>query len=464
VTALSVFAAASEEPDRLAVLAGPTRLSFRELARRTQPYASALLQARPKALALTPRADLPSLYWLYAAFATGVPVLGLHVRATEPERQQAMALAQASLPPPLSTRAFDQAELPNVASENPLAFLSTSGSTGTPRLAQLSRRAVLASAAASAKNLGWQEDDRWLLCLPMAHAGGLSIVLRALVARRSLVLFDAGRAGLLSSVPALAERILDSGTTLLSLVPSLLDGLLVSGFAPSKHLRAVLLGGSGCSPALARRAESVRLPLLTSYGLTETSSQVVTRRYAERFAPLAEQDGCVSSGHALPGVELELRGGLIAIRAPSLFSGYLGEPSKNLDADGWLLTTDLGALSADGSLVVRGRLDDVIVTAGENVDPLEVEFALLQLPGVRAACVFGIPSARFGQVVGAALVCVDASLTRPDVLARLLGDHLARHKLPRCVAQFDSLPVTDNGKPDRRACAARFAHFTEPQP
>jgi acyl-CoA synthetase (AMP-forming)/AMP-acid ligase II len=279
------------------------------------------------------------------------------------------------------------------------------------------------------------------------------VVTRCLLARRAVLLFEPGREGLLADVPRLLQTA--RRATLISLVPSLLQRLLDHGFVPHPELRAVLLGGSGCSPALARRAHERGVPLLTSYGLTETASQVVTRRYAERFEPLPERDGCVSSGHTLEGVELALKDGRIAVRSPSLLTGYVAAGSP-LDADGWLVTSDRAELGQRGELYVRGRADDVIVTAGENVDPLEVEAELLALPGVSAAAVLGAPSPEYGAVVGALLVCDDATLATPARLAQLLADRLARHKQPRLVKRVESLPLTPSGKLDRLACRALF--------
>ena len=463
MSTLSIFDAARDAPERIAVIDQGRALSFREAAERTAPLASALLSTRPAALALTPRADTDSLLWLYAALATGTPVLTLHVRATPNERRDAMVRTSAREIPAPAREPLDEAALPPIADSATLAFIPTSGSTGTPRLVELSRRAVVASARASTQNLGWETTDRWLLCLPLAHTGGLSIVTRCLLARQSVLLFEPGPSGVLARVDELA-RVAESAT-LMSLVPSVLAALLDAGFEPPAGLRAVLVGGAGCSPALAARAYAERVPLLTSYGLTETASQVVTRRYAERFAPLAVRQGVVSSGHPLSGVKLRLTGGALAIRAPSLFSGYVGETGAPLDADGFLLTNDQAELGADGELYVRGRLDDVIVSGGENIDPLEVEAALCSLPGVKAACVFGTPSPRFGEVVTAVLVTSDARLADPAHLAPRLADRLARHKLPRLVRVTESLPLTMSGKIDRRLIREQFGTslVAEPQ-
>jgi O-succinylbenzoic acid--CoA ligase len=457
MSTLSIFDAAREAPDTLALIDGDRELTYREAAELTRPRMARLLDARPKTLALTPRADPESLLWLYAALASGIPLLPLHTRATEAERAQALACTQAT----------DIAELPqrrqqHYARREPaapddrslLGYVATSGSTGTPRLVHWTRAALRASAHASAQNLGWEPNDRWLLCLPLAHAGGLSIVIRSLLARRTVLLFEPGPRGVLGEIERLlrtAER-----ATLLSLVPSVLTALLDAGFVTPPGLRAVLLGGAGCAPELAERARAARVPLLTSYGLTETASQVVTRRYAERYDPLPVQGGVVSSGHALAGVELRLVSGVIAVRSPSLFSGYHGEQTAPSDSDGWLLTNDRGELGAQGELYVRGRNDDVIVTGGENVDPLEVEAALSALPAIAAACVFGTPSEQFGQVVTALVVTSRPELGEATVLAGLLGDRLARHKCPRRALRVEALPLTSSGKVDRRACRALF--------
>lgn len=476
MTTLSIFDAARDAPQAPALIEAERTLSFAELAARAEPFARALERERPKALQLTPHADVPSLLWLYAAFATATPVLTLHTRATPAEISQLSALVDAVSPAPswsvpthdassIAARYPDHTEPHD--SEAPLVFIPTSGSTGEPRLVELSRRAVMASAEASAANLGWEPDDRWLLCLPLAHTGGLSIVLRCLLARKPVVLFDAGAGGALARIAELGRAI--EQASLVSLVPSLLDALLDTGFRGHPRLRAVLLGGAACSPALARRTHAAGIPLLTSYGLTETASQVVTRRYAERLEPLAEHAGCVSSGHAVPGVEVALEGGLIAVRAPSLFSRYVGASQRDRaaaeepagGANGWLVTSDRGAFGSSGELYVLGRADDLIVTGGEKVDPVEVENALLELPEVRGACVFGTISDRFGHVITAALVTGNAALTDPETLGKLLAHRLARHKWPRRVLLVDSLPLTPSGKLDRRQCQARWADSFE---
>jgi O-succinylbenzoic acid--CoA ligase len=466
LTLLSVFAAAREVPDRLALITDSASYTYAELAALTLARAAALAQFASPVL-LQPQLDLDSLLWLYAASATGIPIVTLHARATASERTATQALTGAREPPQADLVAPARVNAREIDPEAGYSMMLTSGSTGTPKLIVLSRRAVLASAAASVHNLGLDDDERWLLCLPLSHVGGLAIVVRMLVARRTVVLFQPGAAGLLSCIPELGRRIHEHRVTLVSLVPTLLARLLQDGFDPPASLRAVLLGGAGCSADLAERARHGGVPVLTSYGLTETGSQIVAGRYAERHAILPQRAGCVSSGHALEGVQIKIVRGRIAVRTPALFSGYVGSGGIGrdctgtaipaLDADGWFLTSDHGAFGPQGELYVLGRADLVIVTGGEKVDPEEVERALRMLPEVRDACVFGVPSAEFGQRVVAAVVPADA--TRPFELEQLtvrLRSTLARFKLPRGLVVADELPCTAAGKLDRPACADRF--------
>jgi acyl-CoA synthetase (AMP-forming)/AMP-acid ligase II len=288
--------------------------------------------------------------------------------------------------------------------------------------------------------------------------GGLSIVLRMLAARRTVVLFESGATGLLSRITEFGRRIDEERVTLVSLVPPVLDRLLRDGFQPPSSLRAVLLGGAGCSSNLASRARASGVPLLTSYGLTETGSQIAARRYSERYAPLPQLGECVSSGHPLAGVEIKIIGERIAVKTAALLSGYAGEATPAVGADAWFVTSDRGTLGPQGELYVLGRTDSVIVTGGENVDPEEVERALRVLPEVHDACVFGLPCAQFGQRIVAVVVpAAGAAPLELEQLTEQLGSRLARFKLPRTLLITEALPFTASGKLDRRSCSDRWA-------
>ncbi len=426
--ALSVLAAAREAGDRPALIVDERVLTFAELA--------ALTRERLRTMGPPPAdgAPLPvtgsntpeTAITLYALLEQRRAALLLHPRLTGPERETLLAAARDAGPLPA----------PDAA-----AVMFTSGTTGTPRAAVLTRGALLASARASEANLGWQPDDRWLMCMPIAHVGGLSILTRCLAARRCVALsqgFDA------AALPAQLER---DRVTLLSLVPTMLARLLDAHprWRGAPSLRAILLGGAAASPKLLARAAQRGLPLLASYGLTESCAQVCATRYDERFSALQGD-----AGEPLPGVRLRVVDGRIQVAGPTMMAGYWGEPP--LAPGAWFDTGDLGEIDARGRLWVHARRTDLIVTGGENVYPGEVERVLEACPGVAAAGVFGVPDELWGQTVAAALVADGRPPTDTALLEHLVA-RLAPHKRPRRVCWVGALPLTAGNKLDRQALA-----------
>lgn len=429
--ALSVHAAAREAPDRLALHTEAGPLRFAELAARVRQRQAELapVLAGQRFHAMVGQNTLDTLLTLYALLALRVPALLLHPKLTAAEQAaevQATKAAAQDLPPDAAV------------------VLYTSGTTGRSRGAVLTRAALLASATASAANLGWEEDDCWGLVMPVARVGGLSIVTRCLIARRAVALlppFDA------QQLPGWLAR---WRVTQLSLVPTMLALVLDAhpdGRAP-EGLRVLLLGGSASSPSLRARAAAAGWPVVLTYGCTETCSQVVATPYAQRFDPAA-------AGTVLPGAELRIDAGRILVRGPMRMAGYLGQPP--LAPADWFDTGDLGEIDAQGGLHVHARRTDLIVTGGENVYPVEVEQVLEACPGVRAAAVFGLPDPVWGQTVAAALVLEPPASDDAELRSRLaahLAAQLARHKRPRSLCTVAALPLTPAGKPDRAALPA----------
>lgn len=433
--ALSIFGAAADAGVALALVDGERRHTFADLARLAQRRLDDLRPATlgQAAVPIVGRNSVEAIVTLYALLELRAAALLLHPKATAAEHAAEIGHVAA------------HAGLPAGAA----VIVHTSGTTGRARGAVLTRDALLASARASAANLGWHDDDCWGLAMPLARVGGLSIVTRCLAARRAVALapaFDAAQ---------LPRWIDEQRVTLLSLVPTMLAMLLDAHprWQPPPHLRAVLLGGDAAPAALRRRAAERGLPIVVTYGCTETCSQVAATPYALRFD--AARGGV---GPALPGAELRVDDGRILVRGPMRMAGYVGEPA--LAADAWFDTGDLGALGADGWLHVHGRRADVIVTGGENVYPAEVERVLEALPGIDAAAVFGLADELWGQTVAAALVA-PGPRPRDTDLAALLRERLAPHKRPRRIAWVDALPKTPAGKLDRAALPA-LAHALRP--
>ena len=328
------------------------------------------------------------------------------------------------------------------------SILFTSGTSGRPKGAMLTHANHAASARAAAAHLGLGAGDRWLVCMPLFHVGGLSIVVRSAVVGFPLTLqagFD----------PDAANRaIVDGGVTIVSVVPPMLDRMLdalgARRYPPS--LRIVLAGGGPLPERLAARAREHGVPVLPTYGLTEAASQVATARPAVPAAGLA----------LLPGMAVRIRAagrdgvGEILARGPAVMRGYLDDAAGTAAAlaGGWLHTGDLGRIAPDGTLAVVGRRTDLIVTGGENVYPIEVERALAAHPDVVEAAVYGVADDAWGERVVAAVVSRSGALDAPALRA-WCAPRLAGFKGPREIVLLERLPRTASGKVRYAALRAR---------
>ncbi|MGM1064340.1 o-succinylbenzoate--CoA ligase [Saccharothrix sp. Mg75] len=315
--------------------------------------------------------------------------------------------------------------------------VGTSGSTGTPKVVLLSAGALVASARLTHQRLGG--PGTWLLALPTTHIAGIQVLVRSVVAGTAPGVVDLSGGFRASGFATAARGVLaSSGPRYTALVPTQLGRLVATegpGLEALRQFDAVLLGGAATPHALLERARALGVRVVTTYGMSETSG------------------GCVYDGLPLDGVHVRLVGGRIEVRGPVLALGYQGgEPFGE-----WFRTGDLGRVRSDGTLEVLGRADDVIISGGENIAPLQVERALTAQAGVREACVVGLPDPEWGHVTAAAVVPEDFG-NPPDVeaLRAAVGDTIGRFAIPKRVVFVRELPLRGPGKVDRRAIANSF--------
>ena len=366
-----------------------------------------------------------------------------HPGALVPRESSADDRVWLSTAPPPFIQALDLAR--------PQAIVYTSGTTGRPKGAILTFGNHFWSATGSALNLGLLPDDRWLACLPLFHVGGLSILFRSVIYGIPAVVhegFDPARVN---------AAIDDDHVTIMSVVSAMLQRALSErGDRPyPSHLRCMLLGGGPAPPSLLEECAARGVPVVQTYGLTESSSQVATLVPEDALRKLG------SAGKALFPTEVRIERedgapcaagepGEILVRGPSITPGYLNHPEESARAlrGGWLHTGDIGYLDVEGYLYVLDRRDDLIVSGGENVYPAEVENALQAHPSVLEAGVVGMADERWGQTpVGFVVLREGSMLADADGLLAFLTRRLAPFKLPsRLIVDSTPLPRNAAGK------------------
>lgn len=301
-------------------------------------------------------------------------------------------------------------------------WLATSGTSGVLKLTALSKRALLASAAAVNRHLQSDANDVWLCVLPTFHVGGLGIHARAFLS---------------------GARVVTSGwegVTLASLVPAQVSDLVRDRIPSRPSLRAVVVGGGALSAELYRAARELGWPLLPSYGMTECCSQVAT---ATCSGPAGEDAGGPLSFPdlvLLDHIDARLEpDGRLALRSEALLTGYATEDGfLDPKVDGWFITEDVAAL--DGRILrVEGRRGDFVKIGGESVDLSRLDRILADLHA--DAAVFPIPDERLGHVIGLAVASGDA-----DAIASAFNARVFPFERARRIVRVPEIPRTPLGK------------------
>jgi len=341
-------------------------------------------------------------------------------------------------------------------------MLYTSGTTGRPKGVPRSHRAERNAAAACIANLRYRPRESALGVMPLFHTMGIRILLSGVMLSGAFVAmrgFDPGAA---------LRLIEDEKISALFLVPTMFHDMLSHPDCAGTDLssvRNVAYAGMAMTGALERRCRDALRPEIFAnyYGSSEIFTFTVCDHLDRKpgcagYAGInqmirvvrADPDSRATPGDILPPGEV---GEVIAtMQSPEAFSGYWKRPDADTRAirDGWYFTGDLGHLDDDGALFLSGRIDDMIISGGENIHPEEVEDTLADCPLVRQAAVVGLPDERLGQKVAAFV-----EPAAPEASARALDAHcrasaLARFKRPRAYVFVDALPKSASGKLLRR--------------
>lgn len=318
-------------------------------------------------------------------------------------------------------------------------IIATSGSTGAPKGVLLSASALTASATATHDRLGG--PGHWLLATPAHYIGGLQVLVRSLLAGTTPAVLPGGGFRAEDFASAAAPVLAADGPRYTALVPTQLTRLLDAGgpgLDAAKAFDAIVVGAAATSAKLRERAAEAGVSIVPAYGMSETAS------------------GCVYDGFPLDGVDVDLDDeGRIRLSGPVLAHGYRLQPELTAEAfvHGRFTTSDQGRIHPDGRVEVLGRIDDMINTGGVKVPASTVERALAAQPGVREACVVGLPDAEWGEAV-VAMVVPDGTAPDVDALRAAVRAEVGAAATPKRVEFVTALPLRGPGKIDRAAVKA----------
>ena len=408
--------------------------------------------------------------------------LGKGLEALEPVLTLGDGAAAAKMPPPWKFASWSFPDNDTLQSIKPAPchgnrnedetalIIFTSGTSGSPKAVVLSHRAILARLQTTlhiTRKLPHQVKpeghDITLITGPLFHVGSMQTLLRAIIVGDTLVL-SKGRYDPADVVKLIERHKIKRWNAVPTMVSRVLDQPDLSSYDLSS-LRSISIGGAPVHAELMQRMRvglpsvSPRIP--TGYGLTENGGQATAAAGSEDIEHLG------STGKPLPCVEIRflphpgLPDGEILLRSPTQMSGYYGLDQSPIDEEGWLHTGDLGKLDEKGNLWITGRSKDMIIRGGENIAPVAIEGALMTIPGVSEAVVFGIPHPDLGEEVMAVVVTDDEALTA-EYLQQEVRSKVSSFAVPtRWKLQREPLPTNHTGKVDKAAISAHFRRELE---
>jgi len=327
-------------------------------------------------------------------------------------------------------------------------IIYTSGTTGHPKGVMLTYGNHWWSAIGSSLNLGLHMSDCWLLCVPMYHVSGLSILMRNIIYGITVEVHEE------FNPVKVNEAIRHRQITMISVVSVMLTQML-HNLGPANYpetLRCVLLGGGFVPQSLIAQCKQHNIPLFQTYGMTETASQIAT--LSPDFLQLKPD----SAGKALFPVQMKIvkenteqlpmEEGEIIVKGPNVTKGYIRNQAETekMIHDGWLFTGDWGYLDEDGFLYVLDRRADLIISGGENIYPAEVESMILRHPAIEDAGVIGMEDKKWGKVPVAFVKQKDGMQIKEEELFDFCRQRLAGYKVPMAFYFINELPRNASNK------------------
>ena len=447
----------NQNPEKLFIQFGDNQFSYLDIAEMVQTYSRSLLreniQPQDRILIYLP-SGVELIEIIFACFEIGAVAAPISPKLTEGERNVIIDKIQPKLiitnwnqklpdfPSPIPVSCIE--ELPNASSgcsvikndyiynsDDITAIILTSGTTGIPKAVQLTYGNFEASCNNWNEFLQFQSNDQFLCCLPLHHIGGLAVMLRALMFGFSVNLVSTFEAKLV------LDTIIKYPVSIISLVPTMLKRILdlEGGLKAIKSLRWILLGGGPSPEYLLDLCIKEKLNIVKVYGMSETCSGTVGLKL------LDEPQNKLYAGRPFNGAKIWTENNELYISGPMVMKGYVGEAATN----GHHNSHDLGQVDNGNLVFLDIRRKDLIITGGENVNPLEVEEALLQIEGIIDAAVIGVEDVEWGEKVVAYIVNSEFGIRNSEFRMKLKG-RISDFKIPKEFIQVSSIPRNELGK------------------
>jgi acyl-CoA synthetase (AMP-forming)/AMP-acid ligase II len=397
-------------------------------------------------------AELGSLSPACAIIAHGAATAGAleldeFLRRGERVSDQALAAARAAVDP-----------------EDIALIVYTSGTTGKPKGAMLSHRAIVASALANLDWMGEAALESSICAAPVNHVGAINNLCMPVLAAGGRIIFHPR-----VDLAAIGEISLRERPTFLVSSPTGFAMMLQQPESAQRRLdstRLIVFGGAATAASVLEQIARPGLRLANVYGQTETCGIITRTAEGASLETMAE-----TIGQGLPGADVRVAdaagsgeaeigvAGEIQVRGPYVMSGYFGNPDATAAAftpDGFLRTGDLGVRRGDGNIVFTGRLKEMFKSGGYNVYPVEVEQAICEHPAANLAAVVAVPHPTFQEVGHAFVEASPGGLSEP-ALREFLRERIANYKIPKSFTIEAELPRLPNGKVDKLALKARVS-------
>jgi O-succinylbenzoic acid--CoA ligase len=340
------------------------------------------------------------------------------------------------------------------------AIIFTSGSSAKPKGVKLSFNSFYQSGLIGDTILKHSAGDRWLASLPFYHVGGFSIFTRSLLFCVPVVIPRSVKSN------ELIQSITEFNPTLISFVSTQLKRLVDKRFKPNPELKNVLLGGGYISNELVEDALKLGWKITKVYGSTETAS-FVTALSPKDFDSKPGSVGKPITPNKIIIVDenndtlAKNISGEVLISSPALMQGYLNEPDENETKKEYFYSNDIGFIDDDGYLFLESRKSDLIISGGENINPLEVEREILAHPSVKEAAVLPLKSDEWGETVAAVIILEEGiNDFKVEELNTYLENKLAGFKIPKNVFIEKELPKTELGKVEKKKLTEKYSTTT----